>query len=148
MTRPLAPETINRNWNELLQELRVVQTGIQILTGFLLTVPFSSRFVELSDRDVTVYLLVLSGSVLTTALVISPVAFHRMLFRRRKRQWLVEAAHIAARVGLASMALTSAGVLFLVFDVVVGPTAGIIAMVVAALFFAATWAALPWWSHR
>ena len=70
-------ERLNRNWDELLQELRVVQTGVQILTGFLLTVPFSSRFGDLDRLQVDAYLAVLCGSVLTTGFVIAPVAFHR-----------------------------------------------------------------------
>jgi hypothetical protein len=145
---PIDPKTLTRNWNELLQELRVAQTGVQILTGFLLTVPFSSRFTELDQRQVTIYLVVLAGSALTTALVTAPVAFHRMLFRRRERQWLVEAANVAARAGLTSMALTVGGVLLLVFDIVVGRTAGVVTMAVAVVFFAALWVFVPWWSHR
>jgi hypothetical protein len=142
------PDRLTRNWNELLQELRVAQTGVQILTGFLLTVPFSSRFTDLSDRQVTVYLVVLSGSVLTTVLVTAPVAFHRILFRRRERSWLVEAANVTSRLGLASMALTSSGVLFLVFDVVVGLTAAAVAMAAALACFVGLWAVVPWWSRR
>lgn len=147
MERP-DPSRLTRNWNELLQELRVAQTGVQILTGFLLTVPFSSRFTDLADREVAVYLVVLSGSVATTILVTAPVAFHRLLFRRRQRAWLVEAANVTARLGLMMMALTSAGVLFLVFDVVVGLAAAVVAMVVALACFAGLWVVVPWWSHR
>lgn len=147
-SRTIDDKTLTRNWNELLQELRVAQTGIQILTGFLLTVPFSSRFTELDGRQVAIYLVVLSGSAVTTALVTAPVAFHRILFRRRQRRWLVEAANVAARAGLTTMALTIGGVLLLVFDVVVGPTAGAMAMVAALVFFTGVWGAVPWWSHR
>lgn len=141
-------KTLTRNWNELLQELRVLQTGVQILTGFLLTVPFSSRFTDLDDRHVRVYLVVLCGAVLTTGFVTAPVAFHRILFRRRQREWLVEAANVSARIGLASMALTSAGVLFLVFDVVLGLTPAIIAAVATVLFFGGVWGAAPLVSNR
>ncbi len=111
-------ETLTRNWNELLQELRVAQTGVQILTGFLLTVPFSDRFHDLDRVQVATYLAVLCGAVLTTGFVIAPVAFHRVLFRQRMRDWLVEAANHCARAGLVLLAFTSSGVLFLVFDVV------------------------------
>ncbi|QZY29997.1 DUF6328 family protein [Nocardioides coralli] len=142
------PERLTRNWNEILQELRVAQTGVQILTGFLLTVPFASRFTDLTDRQVTVYLVVLSGSVLTTALVTAPVAYHRVLFRRREREWLVEAANVTARLGLTTMALTSAGVLFLVFDVVVGLLAAALALTAALACFVGLWAVVPWWTRR
>ena len=67
-------ETLTRNWDELLQEIRVTQTGVQILTGFLLTVPFSSRFGDLTNFQRMVYLAVLAGSVVTTGLVVAPVA--------------------------------------------------------------------------
>ena len=118
-------ERLNRNWDELLQELRVAQTGVQILTGFLLTVPFSSRFGDLDRLQVNAYLAVLCGSVLTTGFVIAPVAYHRILFRRREKEWLVTAANRTARIGLLLLAFTSSGVLFLVFDVVVGTLAAV-----------------------
>lgn len=140
---PDDPSTLDRNLEELLQELRVIQTGVQILTGFLLTVPFSARFEDLDDLQRTWFLVVISGSVLTTGLVVAPVAFHRTLFRRRRRRWLVESAHTSARAGLLMLALTSAGVLFLVFDIVVGTSVGVVALVVALLFFATCWLAIP-----
>ena len=141
-------KTLTRNWNELLQELRVAQTGVQILTGFLLTVPFSNRFQDLDRTQVATYLVVLCGAVLTTGFVIAPVAFHRILFRQRMRDWLVEAANQCARAGLVLLAFTSSGVLFLVFDVVTGRTAGIIAVATALIFFALLWAAVPMWSRH
>lgn len=137
------PETITRNWDELLQEIRVTQTGVQILTGFLLTVPFSDRFEDLDDFQLDLYLVVLSGSVLTTALAVAPVAFHRALFRHRARTWLVEAANNCARASLVMMALTISGVLFLVFDIVAGDVPGVVAFAVALAFFGALWAGSP-----
>lgn len=140
---PDDPDTLDRNLAELLQELRVTQTGVQILTGFLLTVPFSSRFEQLDHLQRTSYLIVISGAVLTTGLVVAPAAFHRVLFRHGQRRWLVEAANICARAGLTMMALTSAGVLFLVFDVVLGTTAGVLAGLAALVFFAGAWLIPP-----
>ena len=136
-------EQLTRNWNELLQELRVAQTGVQILTGFLLTVPFSSRFTDLSTSQRNIYLTVLAGSVLTTCAIVAPVAFHRVLFRQRQRPWLVEASHVAARIGLVSLAVVSSGVVLLVFDVVVSTTAGVIAGVAVLAVFIASWLAVP-----
>jgi hypothetical protein len=136
-------ERLDRNWNELLQELRVAQTGVQILTGFLVTVPFSSRFEELDRLQLTTYLVVLSGAVATTACVIAPVAFHRLLFRQHRRDWLVEAANVTARVGLVLLALTVSGVLFLVFEIVAGLVAGVASLAVALVFFATLWVAIP-----
>ncbi len=91
--------TLNRNWTELIQELRSTQTGVQVLTGFLLTVPFSDRFERLDRVELTAYLLVLSGAVTATAMILSPIAYHRILFRRGRRPWLVETANRVAGPG-------------------------------------------------
>jgi hypothetical protein len=141
-------ETQDRNWSELLQELRVTQTGVQLLSGFLLTVPFSTRFPELDGLQRAAYVVVFTGSILATALLIAPVAFHRVLFRRRRRRWLVEAANICARAGLATLALTVCGILFLVFDLVVARAAAWTALGVAAAAFALLWWGLPWATDR
>lgn len=116
---------------------------MQILTGFLLTVPFTQRFVDLTTLQKQVFLAVLCGAVLATALIIAPVAFHRTLFRQGEKEWLVEAANWAARAGLAALALTMSGVVFLVFDVVIDRTASVVAGSVAAAFFALLWAVFP-----
>lgn len=142
------PETLTRNWSELLQELRVVQTGVQILTGFLLTVPFSNRFSSLAGWQRDVYLAVLLGSTMVTALVVAPVAFHRVLFRRRQRWWLVEAANHAARVGLLLLAPEIAGVVLFVFGVVLSATAGIIAGAAMLVVLVTAWLVVPTVGHE
>ena len=136
-------ETLTRNWDELLQEIRVTQTGVQILTGFLLTVPFSNRFDELTAFQRGVYLAVLAGSVLTTGLVVAPVAMHRVLFRQRRRELLVESGNRFAMAGLALLALTISGVVLLVVDVVVGGTAGWVAGGAILLVLTVLWAVVP-----
>lgn len=136
-------ERLTRNWNELLQELRVMQTGSQILAGFLLTVPFSSRYPDLSDRQVSIYLTVLCTAVLSTGFAVAPVAFHRLLFRQRERDWLVTAGNLAARAGLVLLVCTCAGVLFLIFDVTLGGVAGVVALVAALVFFVVLWGVPP-----
>jgi hypothetical protein len=138
-------EQLTRNWSELLQELRVTQTGIQVLTGFLLTVPFSSRFSQLTQLQRNAYLVVLTGAILSTALMMSPAAFHRVLFRHGEKPWLVDIANQIARAGLAMIALTTGGVAFLAFDVVAGLTAGAVAGVGAVLVFALLWVGIPLW---
>jgi len=136
-------ETLTRNWDELLQEIRVTQTGVQILTGFLLTVPFSNRFTELTEFQRNVYLAVLAGSVLTTGLVVAPVAMHRVLFRQRRRELLVESANKFAMAGLALLALTISGVVLLVVDVVVGTRAGWLAGGAILLVLTVLWVVVP-----
>lgn len=136
-------ERLTRNWNELLQELRVTQTGAQILTAFLLTVPFAARFEDLADSQRTIYLVVLSGSVVTTAVLLAPVAYHRLLFRRRKRAWLVAAAHRCAASGLVLLGLTCTGVIYLVFDVVAGSSVAWAGLGAAVMLFVSLWAVVP-----
>jgi len=135
--------TLNRNWTELIQELRSTQTGVQVLTGFLLTVPFSSRFATLDDVQRTAYLLVLSGAVSATAAILSPIAYHRILFRRGRRPWLVATANRVARAGLVLVAFTTCGVVFLTFDLAVGRTGGVVASSVAFLGYLILWVAIP-----
>ena len=136
-------ERLTRNLNELLQELRVTQTGIQILTGFLLTLPFSQRFQDLDAIQRGAFLAILTGSVIATGLVTSPVAFHRVLFRHGQRPWLVTNANRAARAGLFFLALTTSGVVWLVFDLVTNRTIASVAGLVSALFFTTLWAVVP-----
>jgi len=139
---------LTRNLHELLQELRVTQTGVQILTGFLLTLPFSSRFAELTSVQRHVYLAILCGSVIATGLIVAPVAFHRMLFQRGQRPWIVKNANRAARAGLVCLALTTSGVVWLVFDLVTDPLAAGVAGSLSLLFFGTLWAAVPLVGHR
>ena len=141
-------EKLTRNWNELLQELRVTQTGVQILTGFLLTIPFTDKFSQLDDRQRTIYLCVLVGSVVTTALIVAPVAFHRILFRQHEKSWLVRAANSCARAGLALLALVSSGVVLFVFDVVVGTNGGYVASALVLALFAGLWLGTPLFARK
>lgn len=136
-------ERLDRNWNELLQELRVAQTGVQILTGFLLTLPFASRFTELATYQHYVYLAVLSGSVLSTGLLVAPVVYHRLLFRHGLRPWIVSQAHRSTTAGLAALGLTIVGVAFFIFDVVVNLAAASVAAGVTLLFYLLVWGAGP-----
>jgi hypothetical protein len=121
---------------------------VQILTGFLLTLPFTDRFADLDDLQKGVYLGVLTGSVIATGLIIAPVAFHRLLFRHGERRWIVEAANKSARGGLSALAVTTSGVVWLVFDLVIGRTLASIAGAISLLFFAGLWAALPLLARR
>ena len=139
---------LSRNWHELLQELRVTQTGTQILTGFLLTLPFTPRFAELGARQEWTYLATMVGSVVTTGLIVAPVAFHRLLFRQRQRPWLVAAADTTAKIGLLLLAMTTSGVVLLVFDVVLSWPAALIAASVTFVSLVALWAGTPWLATR
>ena len=143
----LPEATINRNWTELIQELRSTQTGVQVLTGFLLAVPFTDRFHTLDHVQRTAYLFVLSGAVSASIAVLAPIAYHRILFRRDRRPWLVEQANRIARVGLVLAALTMCGVVFLAFDLAAGRAAGIVASVMAFLAYVVLWVVVPFRAH-
>lgn len=136
-------ERLDRNWADLLQELRVAQTGVQLLTGLLLTVPFQSRFAELLAHQRVVYLTTTALSVLATGLLIAPVILHRVLFRQHGRLELVAAAQRLAIAGLATLGLAVVGVVNLIFDVVVGAVGGVIAGGAALLALTGLWVALP-----
>jgi hypothetical protein len=138
-----AAERIDRNWVELLQELRVSQTGVQILTGFLLTLPVQPTFHDLSDFERGAYVVTISASIVAACLLISPVAMHRALFRKRRKESLVEAGHTLAKLGLGFLALAITGVVCLVFSIVFGQALGIAATVVAAAMFLGAWVVLP-----
>lgn len=117
-------EQLDRNWAELLQELRVLQMGVQILAGFLLTLPFQERFETLDDFQVVLYLSNVVIAALTTAFILLPVSVHRRLFRKRLKETLVSSGDTIAKIILAGIAVLSAGTAALVFDVAAGRTAG------------------------
>jgi hypothetical protein len=136
-------ERSDRNWNELLQELRVTQTGIQILSGFLLTLPFQARFTELDPVLVGLFLAAAGFATAATLLIVAPVPVHRALFGRHVKRQLVDAGAALAKAGLVCLAITVALVTALLFGFVLGTTAGVVAAVVTALAFLAAWLVLP-----
>lgn len=146
--RETALERIDRNWTDLLQELRVLQTGIQILTGFLLTLPFQQRFADLSPLQVGVYLSLVVLSVLITALLMSTVVMHRTFFQRRIKPELVRNSDILLRITIVLVGLVLIGTLGLVFDLVLGSGSGAVAAVVLAVVLILLWTVLPLWIRR
>lgn len=138
-----AAERLDRNWVELLQELRVTQTGIQILSGFLLILPFQQRFTELSPVLLGVYLGAVGFAALSTALAVAPVAAHRLLFRMHAKDSLVSFGDVVAKVGLACVAVTVGLVVTLVLGVIFDPATGIGVGLAALLVFAVLWGVVP-----
>jgi len=136
-------ERLDRNWIELLQELRVTQTGVQILLAFLLTLPFQPRFVELDPSMVTVYLVAVSLGTLATFMIVAPVTAHRMLFRRHAKDVLVFSGNVLAGAGLICLGLTLVLVVTLVFGFVMGTQAGWWAGAVTLGVAAFVWMVLP-----
>ncbi len=136
-------ERLDRNWNEMLQELRVTQTGTQILTGFLLTLAFQPRFEDLDDFQVTVYLILVGLAALATGLGLAPVSLHRALFRQRAKERIVRIGHLLLRATLATVAALMVGVVLLIFDVVLSREAAFTAAAIAAVMILALWLVLP-----
>lgn len=136
-------ERADRNWSELIQELRVAQTGIQVLAGFLLTLPFTNRFGDISDRHRDMFLVAFSLAVLTIGLMTAPVALHRVLFAKHEKETMVRVGAFFAKTGMASMGLTLVAVVVLIFGVVVDDTAGFVAGAIVLVFYTSAWVVLP-----
>nr|WP_276610333.1 DUF6328 family protein [Kineococcus indalonis] len=143
MRRETPTERMDRNWVELLQELRVVQTGVQLLAGFLMTLPFQSRFEELDRYQRGVYVAVLLLAVTAIVLFVAPVGYHRALFRRRSKARLVDVGTRYAKAGLATVGLVVTGGVLLVVDVVGGRPAGLAAAGFVGLLVVLCWWLLP-----
>ena len=130
-----AAQRADRNLGELLQELRVAGLGVQVLFGFLLSLPFASRFTRLSPAQRDLYLATLVLAAVATALLVGPVAYHRLVFRQGQKERLVRAASVMAIGGLAAVGLAvSAAVLLVTSYVAGGLAAGLITALVACLF--------------
>src|ERR1700722_20037873 len=133
----------DRNLAELLQELRVAGLGVQVLFGFLLSLPFTNRFARLSSAQRDLYLATLVLAAVATALLVAPVAYSRLVCRQGQKERLVQAASIMAIGGLAAVALAvSAAVLLVTSYVGGGLAAGLISAFVAVMF-GVLWFAFP-----
>jgi SNF family Na+-dependent transporter len=136
-------ERLDRKWADLLQELRVMQTGAQLTAGFLLTLPFTTKFPSLDGFQETLYLALVIVAALTTAVVITPVAVHRRISGEHVKERLVATAHKLVAVGLSLLALLVTGIVVLVFDVVVDRTTALVVGAVVAAILVGLLVALP-----
>ncbi|MBW6436603.1 amine oxidase [Actinoplanes hulinensis] len=137
----------DRNFGDLLQELRVAQTGVQILFAFLLTLPFSSGFPKVTGFQKDTYIVALISAAFATAMIISPVAFHRALFRQGRKPELVRYAHKMASGGLAFMLVSMVSSVLLITDYLLNWMWAIPLTVVTGAWFLTYWAILPF-AHR
>src|SRR5215210_9426236 len=136
-------QVLDRNVAELLQELRVAFTGVQILFAFLLSLAFTQRFQELDVFGLVVYTTALMTTALATLVLIAPVSFHRLVFRRRQKAALVVVADRLLIVGLALLIPAISSSVLLILDVVLGFWQAIIGSSLTALVGVLTWYALP-----
>ena len=121
----------------------MTQTGTQIIAGFLLTLPFQDRFADLDQFQVTVYLAMVCGAALTTALGLGPVSLHRLLFRRGAMAQVVDIGSRLVRATLIGVAFVLTGTTLLIFDVVMGRAAGFIAGAAVLVITVLIWMIVP-----
>ncbi|MDQ1655329.1 MAG: hypothetical protein QOD41_412 [Cryptosporangiaceae bacterium] len=136
-------QQLDRNFSELLQELRVAQAGVQILFAFLLTLAFTNRFGEISQFQREVYVTALMMTLASTGLLIAPVAYHRLTFRRQMRPQLVSLAGIFAIGGLTFLMLGTCTAIFFILDVVLSRGAAIALTAVATGWLLVFWYVVP-----
>jgi O-antigen/teichoic acid export membrane protein len=136
-------ERLDRQWGELLQELRVSQTGVQLLTAFLLSLPFQARFQSITHAQRALYLTTVAFSLVSAGLLLAPVSMHRRVFRRHERGELVRVANVLAQAGLATLSLALAGVATLIFDVTEGQTTGIVVGACTLVGLGSLWFVAP-----
>ncbi|MYT75619.1 MULTISPECIES: DUF6328 family protein [unclassified Streptomyces] len=136
-------ERADRNYGELLQELRVTQTGVQFLFAFLLTLAFTPRFPSLDTVQRATYVTTLLLSVVAAALLMAPAAVHRVLFQLGAKPRIVRVSSRLAACGMAALSLALTGSVLLVVDVTVGRGGGIAAGAGTFLVCAGLWGVLP-----
>jgi hypothetical protein len=139
---------LDRNYSELLQELRVAQAGVQILFAFLLSIAFQQRFAELAPHQRAIYLVTFICAALAAVLLTAPVAVHRLLFRRHLKDAVVSFTARLAVCGLAVLALAMISAVLLIVDVVTNLIAAIVVAAALAVAVALLWGVLPAVSRR
>ncbi|MFE3373283.1 DUF6328 family protein [Streptomyces sp. NPDC059173] len=139
-------ERADRQWSELLQELRVAQTGVQILFGFLLAVVFQSRFEVLGDVDRDIYVVTVMLGSATAATLIGPVSYHRLLTGRRMKPETVIWASRMTVLGLVLLFCTMCSALLLILRVALHDATALWLVGGMALWFLACWFVFPLWA--
>lgn len=136
-------ERADRNWADILQELRVTLTGTQVMTGFLLALAFQQRFTELNRMQLDVYLVLVALAALSTALGVAPVILHRRFFRHRAKDLVVLMGNRLLLAELVVVGLLAIGVIGFIFDFVIGHPAGVVSGGIATVIVLALWVLLP-----
>ncbi|SDR93212.1 DUF6328 family protein [Microlunatus soli] len=136
-------ERYDRNWRDIQQELRITQTGTQLLAGFLMTLPFQQRFSMLTDNEEAIYLALVLLAAGISILALAPVSAHRVLFRQHRMSEVVRIGNLILIICMIASAVLFAGTVLMIFDVVLGESVGL--PVAAGLFIgtAVLWLAVP-----
>ena len=138
-----AKQRLDRNFAELLQELRVTQTGVQILLGFLLTMVFASGFSKVDGWELSLYAVAVCLTTLAMALLVGPVALHRVLFRRGMKPHLVRLTHALTFLGLLVLMLAVSAAVTLALVVALGTTPGLVIGLATLVAIGAIWYLVP-----
>ena len=136
-------EKLDRNWDELLQELRITQTGLQLLSGFLLTLPFTQLFPSLDHGQKALYLGLVVVAGIAVGVNMTPIMLHRRVFREHRKDRVVGVGHVLIQVVMGAVALMIVGMVVLIFSVVATWSAGLIAGIALAVVLGALLVLVP-----
>jgi hypothetical protein len=136
-------ERVDRNLQEMLGELRVALPGVQVLFAFLLVVPFSQRFGEVTSFQKAIYFVTLLSTTASAICLIAPSVHHRIEFRHQHKAEIIETGNRIVIVGLALLAVAMTGAVLFITDVLYSPATTIVVAAVLALAFSLLWFALP-----
>jgi cation transport ATPase len=138
-------ERLNRQMTELLNELRVAMPGVQVLFGFLLTVPFAQGFKDVNAFQRDVYFVTLLAAAVATAFLIAPSAYHRMAFQTGDKPRIIRVGSIQFICGLVALAIAMNGAILLVTDVLFKADTVIITVVITGSLFVWLWFGVGLW---
>jgi hypothetical protein len=138
-------ERLNRQMAELLNELRVAMPGVQVLFGFLLTVPFQQRFQSVDDFQRDVYFVTLLAAATATAFLIAPSAYHRIAFGKHDKPRIIVVGTVQFVCGLVALAIAMNGAVLLVTDVLFQATTVVVTLAITASLFAWLWFGIGVW---
>jgi hypothetical protein len=141
-------ERADRNLGELLQELRVLAVGVQVLLGFLLSFPLNARFSTLGHGQRVLYTASVLSATVATICLIGPVAYHRLVFKRHQKARLVQASNAMALAGIAGVGIAVTAALWLTMSIVYSPTLSLLFGLGAAALIVALWIVLPLTGRR
>ncbi|MDB4932063.1 MAG: hypothetical protein JWM10_4547 [Myxococcaceae bacterium] len=141
-------ERIERDYDELLEEIRIALPGAEVMLGFLLTVPFTERFSALGDGQKAIYLASLLCVAAATALLLAPTAWHRIRFKKGDKPWITRRGTALVLAAMVVMIPGIAGTLFVVTDVILSRAAALVVAATTALLVPALWFGVPLARHR
>jgi cation transport ATPase len=133
----------DRELLELIQELRVALTGVQVLFAFLLTVPFAQRFTQVTEFQRTVYFATLLAATMSVLLLIAPTARHRLLFRQHDKEELLQVSNRYSVAGLLALALAMTGAVLLITDLLFKEATAVVVTVALGSLFLGLWFVAP-----